>query len=257
MIDRDYYFWIATFTRETSESIDAVATVESMLARATRSSPHVSFSGFEIYRDVGNVAFETTTHEAVRDWEYCLLAELDVTTQLEGLLTDPPEAFTSRTWGSNVRCLSSEIASRPKAAGTPLPRQLPNGSAFPENFKVGIEYIDIPDPFWMAYKAFMRDNFGPVGSWLIEHGHSHKIIDTERVRSFFHDPSLPRWNRIHFLTGDFDDERGGFIERTAEAVRSIIGAEQSVATAMASIRPYRKKPKMSKNEIVHSTWPQR
>lgn len=248
-MDRHYFFWIATFTSSRSEP-DDLAALERLMSAAARAAAPGSFVGYEVYRDVGAVSMETS-EQPVRAWKYCLIAELDPDVDVSRLTAAAPAPFSGSDWPAGLHCLSSEIAVRPARAGTAVPRRSGRTAAGAESFTTAIEYIDIPPEHWDHYKAFMRDVFGPVGRWLLEHGYSQKIVVTERVHSFRHDPSLPSWNRVHTLHGDFDRQHGGFAERTAEAASVILGKPASMASAMAPIS-YRRKPKMSKNVLVRS-----
>lgn len=229
---------------------ESISAAERLMATAALALAKGGLMGYEMYRDVGNVSLETS-ELPVRAWDYCLIAEFDPVVDIENLAATAPAPFNGNEWPAALHCLSSEISVRPEGAGTAVPRWSHQVVAPADDFATAIEYIEIPREHWDHYKTFMRDVFGPVGRWLIHHGHSRKIVITESVHSFRHDASLPTWNRIHILHGAFDRQQGGFAERTAEAASAVLGKQSSVASAMAPIA-YRRKPKMSKNVLVRA-----
>lgn len=250
MDDRPYHYWIGTFETKVSASEASYAIEKSVQNLAEEG---VSITGYEVYRDVGAVDF-AVDRAPVRSWDYCAVIEFAELTDIQKLIDNPPAELMSRDWGQGIYCLSSEIAVRPQKAGTSVPRPLLPGSSLPEQFKVAVEYIWIPGERWADYHNFMKTDFGPVGTWLVENGFSHKIIVTERVHSYFHDQTLPKWNCIHILTGNFDDDENGFKAGVARAVKAVIGPQHTPASALAPALKYRRKPKMSKNEMVRSVW---
>ena len=252
MNDRDYYFWIATF--DCDDGIDPVSAVEKILCGLRDAPRPITPVGYEIYRDVGSVSFELTGGKA-RAWQYCVIAELAPDTMIADLVARPPAILTVPEWEPGVQCLSSELAVRPQGAGTCIPRAAIGKAAMPSHYKVGIEYIYIPPGNWTDYQDFMRSVYGPIGKLLVEDDHFHKLIITERVCSFLHDPSMPEWNCVHISAADFDSETDGALARVSEAVRSYLGPDATIESSFAPVRGYRLKAKMSRNSLVYSTWP--
>lgn len=247
--DRSYLYWIGTF--EAGSNVpEGTSAIETSIQELTKVG--TAITGYEVYRDIGSVDFAVDRYP-VRSWDYCAIIEFVEGTDTKKLINSPPSKFTVRDWGRGMHCLSSELAVRPQGAGTSIPRPLIPGTPLPDQFNVAVEYIWVPDEKWMHYHNFMKTDFGPVGTWLVDHGYSHKIIVTERVHSYFHDQTLPKWNCIHVLTGNFDDEKG-FKTGVARAVQEVIGPQHTPASALAPVLEYRKKPKMSKNEVVCSCW---
>lgn len=254
MIDRDYHFWIATFTSTSGLPLEPADAVARLIQAAQRQCRQLKIAGYELYRDIGDVELQTDA-ERVRTWEYCLIAELQPETDLADLIARPPAVLQGKGWSSDTNCLTSELAVRPAGAGTAIPRAPEHTPQLPARFTTAIEYIQIPDTHWLDYKNFMREVFGPLGRWLIDRRHSHKIIITERLHEFWRDPSMPAWNRVHVLTGDFDSAVGGFVASVDLATKQIVGPDHTVTTALAPVSSYRKKPRMSKNVVVCSEWP--
>ena len=257
MDDRDYYFWIATFALSSDAKIEPRDAARDMVSKLEASSDTVHVSGYELYQDIGDVEFDAD-EDKVREWSHCLLVELSPDSDISALIRNPPDVIGSMggmDWGAGVEALTSELTVRPYGAGTALPRANEKNRPFPERFQTAIEYISIPREKWDHYRQFMRSTFGPVGCWMVEHGRSHKIIITESVQTFYRHHTMPEWNRIHFLTGDFDNEKDGFYYWTKAALGELFQHDLSVKTATAPIHGYRKKPKMSKNIVLASNWP--
>ena len=204
--------------------------------------------GVQALRKVGDVDLQTSG-AAVRDWEYFVLLELseDAT----------PEAFTQTETAhgltvaalaaAGVQYLSNEEMQRPAAAGTAIPIPSPRYDAWPANQLAAIEYIDIPDAHWLDYRQFMKEVMGPVGAQLVRQGDSYQVQILECVQPVHRDASLPAWNRIHLLWGEFDDPVNGFLKHTNAAIDTVLGAGRDVQAVLGTIASYRNKPRMSKN----------
>lgn len=191
-----------------------------------------------------------TLKEPIRDWRYFALLEI-----AEGVGA-VAVAEAERDLGlrgerlerHSIQYLSNEALQRPAGAGTALPIPSQYWDAPPANHSAGIEYIQIPDDYWDEYRRFMRDVMGPVGARLVALGHSYQIQIMERTHVLHRDASLPDWNRIHILWGDFDDSTNGFIERARRAAHDVLRLD--VHGALSSTNHYRLKPRMSKNQLL-------
>lgn len=248
-MDRNYTYIAKTFD---APNLSVAAFIELMREIALpiwrRQYEQGSIASVHVLHKIGDIDLQTAA-TPVRDWRYFAALELSpdaVESVCEAELRaglDVP-ALARR----GVQYLSNEIAVRPAGAGTAIPRPSPRCPSRPRNQVAAIEYIYIPDEFWDEYRMFMRDVMGPVGARLVELGDSYQIQILECHRVLHRDPTLPAWNRIHILWGNFDDARDGFIARTSSVVRSLIGQDRDVHAVLSATSHYRVKPRMSKNE---------
>lgn len=202
-------------------------------------------------RKVGDVDLQTSS-QTVRDWEYFVLLELtehasaqDVT-QVEVANGVTVAALAK----AGVEYLSNEVMQRPAAAGTAIPVPSSHHAAWPESQHAAIEYIDIPESHWLDYRQFMKEVMGPVGAQLVRQGHSYQVQILECVQALHRDASLPAWNRIHLLWGEFDDPVNGFFKHTNSAIDTVLGRGRDVQAVLGQVASYRTKPRMSKNVAV-------
>lgn len=202
-------------------------------------------------RKVGDVDLQTAS-QTVRDWEYFVLLELSENASAQDVVR--MEAAHGLTVAalrkSGVEYLSNEILQRPAAAGTAIPVPSPRYTAWPTNQLAAIEYIDIPERHWLDYRQFMKEVMGPVGAQLVRQGDSYQVQILECVQALHRDASLPAWNRIHLLWGEFDDPINGFFKHTNTAIDAVLGAGRDVQAVLGQVAIYRTKPRMSKNVAV-------
>jgi hypothetical protein len=252
--ERDYHFVAKTYSAPELSPDDFLNVLR---ARSLPPTPRLScgtgVAAIDVYHQIGQVELQTDD-EPGRSWEYCLVQELESGVDLTPFVDRAANAAERNALASaGITCLSSELMVRPKGAGTAIPCPSKLHRSFPQRFTTAIEYINIPDEHWDDYKLFMRDVFGPIGSWLVTHGHSYKVTITERVESIFRDPSLPDWNRLHLLTGDFESQDDGFFKHVATAVAEVVGKGETIETALSPASAYRRKPRMSNNRIIFSS----
>lgn len=199
-------------------------------------------------RKVGDVDLQTSG-QAVRDWEYFVLLELSEHAMAQDILQ--AEATLGLTVESlaahGVQYLSNEVLQRPAGAGTAIPVPSARYETWPENQLAAIEYIDIPSTHWLEYRQFMKEVMGPVGAQLVRQGDSYQIQILECLLTLHRDPSLPAWNRIHLLWGEFDDPINGFFKHTNAAIDAVLGEGRDVQAVLGEVASYRTKPRMSKN----------
>lgn len=197
---------------------------------------------------VGDVDLQTAGR-AVRDWQYFVLLELTAQTPADVILQTERDSGLEAALKANPRVhyLSNEVLQRPEGAGTAIPVPATPFAGPPANQLAAIEYIEIPTSHWKEYHEFMRTVMGPVGAHMVRNGNSHLVQILECTRVVHHDASLPAWNRIHILWGEFEDPHIGFFRHTTQAVRRVIGPEHDVQSALDPANRYRIKPRMSKN----------
>jgi hypothetical protein len=202
-------------------------------------------------RKVGDVDLQTSS-QTVRDWQYFVLLELTEHASAEEVLrAEAAHGLTAAALASRgVEYLSNELMERPAQAGTAIPVPSPRYSAWPSNQLAAIEYIDIPEAHWLDYRQFMKEVMGPVGAQLVRQGDSYQVQVLECLEVVHRDPSLPAWNRIHLLWGEFDDPVNGFFKHTNTAIDKVLGAGRDVQAVLGQVATYRNKPRMSKNVAV-------
>jgi hypothetical protein len=207
----------------------------------------------QVLRKIGDIDLQTSA-SPTRDWAYCAIVEL-------GQGASPDEVLAAEATGGiesgalarlGIEYLSNELCVRPQGAGTAIPRPSPRWPTPPPHHDLAIEYIQIPQQRWQDYHLFMKQVMGPVGASLVETGNSHQIRILECERVLHHATSLPAWNRIHILEGDFADSRAGFFARTNEAIRALLGPEYDIESALARVNEYRIKPRMSRNRPIEA-----
>lgn len=249
LADRDYRFLIRT--------LDSPDTDAERFRQIAQDAASVGLVGWQCgagviavdgYCKVGDMDLRNDGSVG-RDWRFCLVSELDENQDFPKLDNEAVEKERTFLEARGIQLLSIEAMIRPARAGTAIPRPSSHWNSFPSHFEAAIEYISIPPENWKEYQEFMRDKFGPVGKGLVEEGHSYSVTITELVHSYFRDPTLPGWNRIHILTGDFDPKTGGFLRQTAAMVRRVVGATHSIESALG-LASYRRKPRMSRNRLV-------
>ncbi|MBL8265198.1 hypothetical protein, partial [Steroidobacter sp.] len=247
--DRSYSYLARTFdaptlsTQEFARHLDAVA-----MPTWRRLHEAGVLASVETLRKVGDIDMQTAPGP-VRDWGYFVQLELGAGADIEAVLQAERdaglEAALARQPG--IQYLSCEVLVRPAGAGTAIPHPSPRHRSPPANQYAGIEYIQIPNPHWDEYRGFMRDVMGPVGAQLVDEGYSYRIQIMERARLLRWDDSLPEWNRVHILWGEFDDPDRGFLRHTSEVIRSRFGPGGDVLSTLSRTSHYRVKPRMSKN----------
>ncbi|MFC4307664.1 hypothetical protein ACFPN2_01085 [Steroidobacter flavus] len=202
-------------------------------------------------RKVGDVDLQTSS-QTVRDWEYFILLELSEHASSEEVLrAEIAHGLTVANLASQgIDYLSNELLQRPAQAGTAIPVPSPRYAEWPSNQHAAIEYIDIPAAHWLDYRQFMKEVMGPVGAQLVRQGDSYQVQILEGLEVVHRDASLPAWNRIHLLWGEFDDPINGFFKHTNAAIDTVLGAGRDVQTVLGQVASYRTKPRMSKNVAV-------
>lgn len=205
----------------------------------------------QMLRKVGDVDLATSA-QTVRDWEYFVLLELTEYAAAQDVTqVEMANGLTVSALGkAGVDYLSNEVMQRPAAAGTAIPVPSPRHSAWPANQLAAIEYIDIPERHWLDYRRFMKEVMGPVGAQLVRQGDSYQVQILECLLALHRDASLPAWNRIHLLWGEFDDPVNGFFKHTNAAIDTVLGAGRDVQAVLGQVASYRTKPRMSKNVAV-------
>lgn len=208
-----------------------------------------SLRSVEVLQKIGDIDLLTAARP-VRDWSHFALLELAESADVERVIAAEADAGVSMPALAelDIEYLSNEILVRPAGAGTAIPA--PFSTWPPPRQTAGIEYIEIPEARWLEYRGFMQRVMGPVGARLVELGHSARIQILECERALHRDPSLPRWNRVHVLWGEFDDPATGFFRHTTEVVRTLLGPELDMHGALAAVNAYRTKPRMSRNVLV-------
>ena len=202
-------------------------------------------------RKVGDVDLQTSS-QTVRDWDYFVLLELTEHASAQDVAQlEAAQGLTVAAMAkTGVEYLSNEVMQRPAAAGTAIPVPSPRYPAWPANQLAAIEYIDIPEAHWLDYRQFMKEVMGPVGSQLVRQGDSYQIQILECMSALHRHASLPAWNRIHLLWGEFDDPVNGFFKHTNAAIDTVLGSGRDVQAVLGQIASYRNKPRMSKNVAV-------
>lgn len=252
--DRDYLYVAKTFD---APGLTDGAFVDVMHSVAVPEWRRLHAAGLiesvQVLQKVGDINLQTST-QTVRDWKYFTLIELSAGVDAESVVTAEQHAGieTFHLAKLGIQYLSEEILVRPRAAGTAIPRPSPRWPSPPQHQLAAIEYIYIDDAHWEEYRRFMKQVMGPVGARLVELGDSYQIQIMERMRTLRHDASLPEWNRIHVLWGEFDDPHEGFFAHTTQAVRTLLGPEHDIESALSAANAYRVKPRMSKNRRVEA-----
>lgn len=197
---------------------------------------------------VGDVDLQTSAAR-VRDWEFFILLELSEHASPDSIVTAELDAGfdAAALKRRGIEYLSNEVMQRPAGAGTAIPLPAPGSDEWPASQLAAIEYIDIPLAQWDAYRRFMKEVMGPVGAQLVREGHSYQVKILERVAIVHRDESLPDWNRVHLLWGEFDDPVNGFFKHTNAAISTVLGAANDVRAVLEPVNSYRVKPRMSKN----------
>lgn len=251
-MDRDYIYLAKTFD---APQLPVAAFVERMRSTALPVWRHLLEQGaivsVQSFEKIGDIDLQTSP-AGVRDWRYFVAVELEPGESIE-LVHDAERRAgldVEQLARLGIQYLSNEVTVRPTGAGTAIPMPSPHWPVPPPNHSAGVEYIQIPARFWEEYRDFMRTVMGPVGARLVEQGDSFQIQIMECRQVLHRDPTLPPWNRIHVLWGDFDDPGAGFIERTSKVVRSMISPDSDVHATLGATNHYRIKPRMSKNQLL-------
>lgn len=250
--DRRYLFLAKTFD---APGLDAARFTEaiSQVALPTWRQLHRDrlLASVQTLRKVGDVDLQTSSH-SVRDWKYFVLLELSEHADAQEVLRiETANGVTVPAFAHHgVEYLSNEVMQRPAGAGTAIPVPSPRYSAWPANQLAAIEYIDIPEAHWLAYRQFMKDVMGPVGAQLVRQGDSYQVQILECLAAVHRDASLPAWNRIHLLWGEFNDPVNGFFKHTNAAIDTVLGTGRDVQAVLGQVASYRNKPRMSKNVAV-------
>ena len=250
--DRNYSYLVKTFD---APQVGVHGFVEAMSRLALPTWRALAAAGqleaVHVLRKVGDIDLQTSALP-VRDWAYVAILELAERASPDAVLAAEAAAGldVASLSRNGIEYLSNEALVRPERAGTAIPLPSPHWPTPPAAQQAAVEYIQIPDRHWNEYRLFMKEVMGPVGARLVRLGASYQIQIMERVRVLHRDPSLPAWNRIHVLWGDFNDSANGFIARTNEAVRAVLGPEHDVMSALNAANGYRVKPRMSRNELI-------
>lgn len=251
-LDRHYTYIAKTFDAPLLDEVQFVAAVTASVLPVWRSLHEAGvIAAAQVLRKEGDIDLQTST-TPVRDWNYFALLELAPDAAVDTVLAAEHDAHVTVAGlaRSKVSYLSCEVLERPAHSGTAVPLPSPHWTAPPAHYQAAIEYIQIPPAHWEEYRAFMRDYMGPVGARLVRLGHSFQIQILEQTRTVHRDDSLPAWNRIHILWGDFEDERNGFVSHTNEAVQALVGPEHDVYSVLNAANGYRVKPRMSRNRLL-------
>lgn len=250
--DRNYSYLVKTFDAP-QVGVHGFVEVMSRLALPTWRALAAAgqLEAIHVLRKVGDIDLQTSALP-VRDWAYVAILELAEHASPDAVLAAEAAAGldVASLSRNGIEYLSNEALVRPERAGTAIPLPSPHWPTPPVAQQAAVEYIQIPDRHWNEYRRFMKEVMGPVGARLVRLGASYQIQIMERVRVLHRDPSLPAWNRIHVLWGDFTDSANGFIARTNEAVRVVLGPEHDVRSALDAANGYRVKPRMSRNVLI-------
>ena len=250
--DRRYTYIAKTFHAATLDPRQFVALMAQGALPVWRSLQQSgSIVAAHVYHKDGDIDLQTSSVR-VRDWSYFALLELAEDAAVQSVLDAEEAAGLTREQlaEAGVEYLSCEVLERPARAGTAIPLRSPHWSAPPDHQQAAIEYIQIPDAHWQEYRDFMRDFMGPVGARLVRLGHSFRIQILECTQVVHRDESLPQWNRIHILWGDFEDPRNGFFRHTNEAIEVVVGLGENVHSVLSAANSYRIKPRMSRNQLL-------
>lgn len=247
--DRSYTYIARTFDAPSltpqafAEAIDSIA-----MPVWRRLHASGSLASVEGLCKVGDIDMQTST-DPVRDWTYFILLELAPGIDAQDVLDVEHAVGVEAALDAHgsIEYLSSEVLTRPAGAGTAIPLPLSGSIVPPANQRAGIEYIQIPQPYWDEYRQFMREVMGPIGARLVDRGYSYRVQILERRSLLRWHTSLPAWNRVHILWGEFDDPQNGFLKHTTEVIRSYLGSDNDVLSTLARTNHYRVKPRMSKN----------
>jgi hypothetical protein len=203
------------------------------------------FRNLLVLESVGNVDLSVDA-KAVRPWNLFMLAELAGGADRAVAVAAEEAAFANAA----VKPLSRQLLCRKAGENLAVPRPEGPHARLPDGFRYAVEYIWVPPERHADYSHAMRRLFGPLGIELVKRGAAYRIIITEVVEDLHFDPSLPRFNQIHVLTGDFDDPAGGFIPTGNAIVQELAGAGTTMEAALAELARYRSKPRMSKSKPV-------
>lgn len=250
--DRRYLFIAKTFDAPGLSLAEFIAVMSRVALPVWRQLHHDRvLASVQTLRKVGDVDLQTSG-QTVRDWKYFVLLELtEHASAQEAAQVETTNGLTVAALAqAGVEYLSNEVMQRPAAAGTAIPVPSPRYSAWPANQLAAIEYIDIPERHWLDYRQFMKDVMGPVGAQLVRQGDSYQVQVLECLLAMHRDASLPAWNRIHLLWGEFDDPVNGFFKHTNAAIDTVLGAGRDVQAVLSQVASYRNKPRMSKNVAV-------
>ena len=251
-LDRRYTYIAATFDAPGLNETQFVAAMASTALPVWRSLYDAGVVvGVQVLRKEGDIDLQTSA-TPTRDWGYFALLELAADASIDTVLAAERDAqvTVAHLARRNVSYLSCEVLERPARSGTAVPLPSPHWTSPPAHHQAAIEYIQIPPAHWDEYRAFMRDYMGPVGARLVRLGHSFQIQILERTLVVHRDASLPAWNRIHILWGDFEDERNGFFSHTNNAVQALVGPGHDVYSVLNAANDYRLKPRMSRNRLL-------
>lgn len=251
-LDRRYTYIAKTFDAPALDEGGFVAAMTASVLPIWRSLHDAgAITTVQVLRKDGDIDLQTSA-TPVRDWGYFALLELAPDVPADTVLAAEHDGHVTvaSLARRDVSYLSCEVLERPARAGTAIPLPSPHWTTPPAHHQAAIEYIQIPPAHWEEYRAFMRDYMGPVGARLVRLGHSFQIQILERVRIVHRDDSLPAWNRIHILWGDFEDPRNGFIGRTNEAVQAVVGHQHDVHSVLKAANGYRVKARMSRNRLL-------
>ena len=250
--DRSYAYLVRTFDAPRIGTAGFIKVMSELALPVWRSLTDAGqIAAIHVLQKIGDIDLQTAA-EPVRDWAYVAILELSESASTDAVLATEdtvgidPVTLLRR----GVDYLSNEVLVRPKGAGTAIPLPSARCPTPPANQQVAVEYIQIPEGYWNEYRRFMKDVMGPVGVRLVSRGASYQIQIMERERVLHRDASLPPWNRIHVLWGDFADSHNGFIARTNEAVRAVLGPRHDVQSALDAANGYRIKPRMSRNRLI-------
>jgi hypothetical protein len=239
--DRDYYFVGRTYDLADSPETAFAPCVDAWRGLVEKGL----FRNVLVLESVGNVDLSVDA-KSVRPWNLFVLAELAEGADRKEALAAEEAAFAH----AQAKPLSRQLLCRRAGENLAVPRPDGRYPALPENFRYAVEYIWVPPERHADYTNAMRSLFGPLGIELAKRGAAYRIIITEVVDDLLFDASLPRFNQIHVLSGDFDDQEGGFIPTGNAIVRELTAPGTTMEGALAELARYRSKPRMSKSRPV-------
>ncbi|MEM8985767.1 MAG: hypothetical protein AAGC95_03505 [Pseudomonadota bacterium] len=247
--DRDYYFL--------ARAIDAAHLSDEAVVRRLKDSAmpvwrklhdEGALVNVRTFRKVGVVGLGSDNN-LERTWRLFSIAEIGEGCDAEAVAESEIDALKDMGLydDADIDILCTELLMRRAGAGVAVPRPSKLYDRMPSNFTTAIEYIYKRPGCEEAYSAFMRDIFGPVGCAMVECGHAYSVTITDRVKVYNKDISIPDWNDIHILVGDFDDPQNGFTSKAGQTISKVLGFETDAASALEPAEKMRHKVLMSKN----------
>jgi hypothetical protein len=231
-IDRDYDFIARTYA-VTGDPADYFAPClpdwRAMVARGL-------FRNVRVYADL--------VADAAR-WNVLVLAELEEgADSVAALAADAGAAARAQ-----APSLSHQRVRRKAGENLASPRPVPARAGLPDGVGHLVEYVWVPPEGWDGYTQMMRGLFGPLGIRLRDSGAAWRMVIMEVIEDLAFDPTLPRFNQIHILSGDFDGPERRFATE-ADAIVRDLSDHPGIESALVELSRYRSKPRVSRSQPV-------